>query len=176
MSEIDNRPAYVGFALAYAVGHGLNAVSLKPSWLPWTLLAAGLVAGVVLSVRAGIWSQPDAARKRAETLLGIAWCTGFVALFLAVTGLSTAFEKPELQDVLWPAGSVLVVGLVYLAEGVARNNALHYALGSWLALVASASLFLDLRGVYAVLALAAGGGYAVAAVLERRRLSVAGAR
>ncbi|MDR7275692.1 hypothetical protein [Catenuloplanes atrovinosus] len=38
------------------------------------------------------------------------------------------------------------------------------------------ALFSDRPGLYATLAVTAGGGYAVAAVLERRRLAVAPAR
>ncbi|WP_326829239.1 hypothetical protein OIE13_34095 [Streptosporangium sp. NBC_01810] len=65
-----------------------------------------------------------------------------------------------------------MVGLIYLAEGAVHRNMLHYGLGTWLALIAAASLFLDAPGLYAVLAIAGGGGYAVAAVLERRRLAL----
>ncbi|PWK84006.1 hypothetical protein C8D88_10991 [Lentzea atacamensis] len=62
------------------------------------------------------------------------------------------------------------MGLTYIAEGAVRRNALHYNLGTWLALVAAATLFVTAPGFFGVLAVLGGGAYAVAAVLEGRRL------
>lgn len=178
-ARIDNRVAYAGFGLAYLLGHGAAAVSAGPSplvqlpgWLPTALLATGLAVGTVAATLASTRAQRGApeAEVRTGKLLGMAWATGFVALFLAITGLSTSLDMPELQSVLWPTGSGLVVGLLYLAEGAARRNTLHYALGSWLALISTAALFLATPGHYAVLAVAGGLAYAVATVLETRRL------
>jgi len=177
-TEIDNRPAYLGFAFAYVFGHGSAMLSRSgavamPSWLPIALLATGLVAGTVFATSASLRAQKAAseARRRAEKLVGTAWITGFAALALAITGLSTAFDQPELQTVLWPAGSAIVVGLIYVAEGAVRGNALHYNLGTWLALVAAAALFVPGAGFFGVLAVLGGGAYLVAAFLERRRLA-----
>ena len=177
-TEVDNRAAYLGFAFAYVFGHGSALLSraelvAMPGWLPIGLLAAGLVTGTVLAMTASLRAQraatPD--RRRAEKLVGTAWVTGFAALALAITGLTTVFERPELQTVLWPAGSTIVVGLIYLAEGAVRRNALHHNLGTWLALVAAAALFVPGAGFFGVLAVVGGGAYLVAAYLESRRLA-----
>ena len=177
-TEVDNRAAYLGFAFAYAFGHGAALLSksgavLMPSWLPIGLLATGLAAGTVFAMTASLRAQRAAseARRRAERLVGTAWITGFAALALAVTGVSTVFDKPELQTVLWPAGSTIVVGLIYIAEGAIRGNALHYNLGTWLMLVAAATLFVPGAGFFGVLAVLGGGAYLVAAFLEPRRLA-----
>ncbi|WP_434438493.1 ABC transporter permease [Lentzea sp. E54] len=177
-TEVDNRAAYLGFAFAYVAGHGAAMLSrsgavLMPAWLPIALLATGLVAGTALAMTASLRAQRAAsdARRRAEKLVGTAWVTGFTTLALAVTGLSTVFDKPELQTVLWPAGSTIVVGLIYLAEGAIRGNALHYNLGTWLALVAAAALFVPGAGFFGVLAVVGGGAYVLAAFLEHRRLN-----
>jgi hypothetical protein len=179
-TEVDNRAAYLGFAFAYVLGHGAAALSkgtdpvvVLPWWLPTGLLAAGLLAGTVLAMTASLRAQRAATpnRRRAEKLVGTAWVTGFAALALAITGLTTVFDRPELQTVLWPAGSAIVVGLIYLAEGAVRRNALHHNLGTWLALVASAALFVPGAGFFGVLAVVGGGAYVVAAFLESRRLA-----
>jgi hypothetical protein len=176
--EVDNRAAYLGFAFAYVFGHGASLLSrsgavLMPGWLPVALLGTGLAAGTVFATTSSLRAQRGApeARRRAERLVGTAWITGFAALALAITGLSTVFEQPELQTVLWPAGSSIVVGLIYIAEGAVRRNALHHNLGTWLALVASAALFVPSPGIFGVLAVLGGGAYLVAAFLERRRLA-----
>ncbi|MEU3647974.1 ABC transporter permease [Lentzea sp. NPDC034063] len=177
-TEVDNRAAYLGFAFAYVFGHGAAVLSksgavLMPSWLPIALLATGLLAGTVFAMTASLRAQRAASdvRRRAEKLVGTAWLTGFTALALAVTGVSTVFDKPELQTVLWPAGSTIVVGLIYIAEGAIRGNALHYNLGTWLMLVAAATLFVPGAGFFGVLAVLGGGAYLVAAFLEPRRLA-----
>lgn len=178
--EVDSRAAYTGFMLAYVFGHGAAAMSkgddplvALPAWVPLVLLAAGLVPALTLAVRAGVRAQRAASESRrlAEKLLGTAWFTGFTALFLAITGLATTRDEPALQDVLWPAGSVLLVGLLTIAEGAVRHNVLHYTLGSWLALVGATALFFDTAGVYATVATLGGGAYAVAAALEGKRLT-----
>ncbi|MFE2125744.1 hypothetical protein [Streptomyces amritsarensis] len=66
--------------------------------------------------------------------------------------------------------SGIVVGLLYLAEGAVRRNVLHYGLGVWLALASAAALFLEAPGPSWSLAAAGGGAYALATVLEARRL------
>ncbi|GAA3364092.1 hypothetical protein GCM10017744_061480 [Streptomyces antimycoticus] len=179
--EVDNRAAYIGFGLAYVFGHGSAALSKGtsplldlPSWLPMTLLGAGLAAGTVQATRAALRAQRGAAGPDllSGKLLGASWLIGFAALFLAITGLSSAVEMPDLQSMLWPTGSGLIVGLLYVSEGAARRNVLHYGLGVWLALTSTAALFLGTPGLYWVLAIAGGGAYAVATVLERRRLGV----
>lgn len=178
--EVDNRSAYVSFGLAYVLGHGASALSkgtdpvlTMPGWLPMALLGAGLVAGTVQSTAAAIRAQRGARKPEVLSgkLLGAAWISGFAALFLAITGLTAVLEMPELQAILWPVGSGFVVGLLYIAEGALRRNSLHYCLGTWLALVSTASLSFGSPGLYWVLAVAGGGAYAVAAVLERRRLA-----
>ncbi|SEG97738.1 hypothetical protein SAMN05444920_11142 [Nonomuraea solani] len=177
--EVDNRPAYVSFGLAYVLGHGSAAISrgadplvALPDWLPMALLGAGLAAGTVFATLAATRAQrgADKAESLAGKLLGLAWISAFAGVFLAITGLTGLTGMPELQSVLWPTSSAFVVGLLYLAEGVARRNVLHYTLGTWLVLVSTGALLFGTPGLFWVLAIAGGGGYAVASVLEHRRL------
>ncbi|MER6444242.1 ABC transporter permease [Streptomyces venezuelae] len=177
--EVDNRAAYLSFGLAYVLGHGAAAASQGdaalldlPGWLPMTLLGAGLVVGIVLSTAAALRAQRGGtpAEILSGKLLGAAWIVAFTALFLGITGLTAALDQPALQSVLWPAGSGLIVGLLYLAEGAVRRNLLHYGLGVWLALTSTAALSLTAPGLYGVLAVAGGGAYTLAAALEHRRL------
>ncbi|HEX7309247.1 ABC transporter permease [Lentzea sp.] len=177
-TEVDNRVAYLGFAFAYVFGHGGSLLSrsgavLMPGWLPVALLGAGMAVGTVFATTAALRAQRGApeARRRTEKLVGAAWITGFTALALAITGLSTVIDHPDLTTVLWPAGSSIVVGLIYIAEGAVRRNAVHYNLGTWLALVASAALFVPSPGLFGVLAVLGGGAYLVATFLEHRRLT-----
>jgi hypothetical protein len=178
--EIDSRAAYVSFGLAYVLGHGASALALGPdplltlpTWLPMALLGAGLAAGTIFASLAATRARRGANRHDALSakMLGLSWVSGFAALFLAITGLAAELDMPELQTMLWPTWSGFLVGVLYLGEGAARRNVLHYALGTWLTLTSAAALFLGIPGLFWVLALAGGGGFAVAAVLESRRLA-----
>ncbi|GAA0628133.1 hypothetical protein GCM10010174_54930 [Kutzneria viridogrisea] len=178
--EVDNRGAYTSFALAYVLGHGATVISqgtdpllVLPDWLPMTLLGAGLAAGTVFAILAAARAQRGADKPTmlSGNLLGLSWLSGIAALFLAITGLTAMVNMPTLQTILWPTGSGLVFGLLYLGEGAARRNLLHYSLGTWLVLVSAFALFLGTPGLFWMLAIAGGGGYAVAAVLEHRRLA-----
>ncbi|MFE6910051.1 ABC transporter permease [Streptomyces erythrochromogenes] len=178
-SEVDNRAAYASFGLAYLLGHGAAAAShgdtpllRLPEWLPMALLGAGLVTGIVLATAAALRAQRGAPAPEVLSgkLLGTAWIAAFTALAIAITGLTSVLDAPELESVLWPAGSGIVVGLLYLAEGAVRRNVLHYGLGIWLALTSAAVLSLEAPGLYWSLAAAGGGAYALATVLEARRL------
>ncbi|THA74331.1 ABC transporter permease [Streptomyces sp. A0592] len=177
--EVDNRAAYASFGLAYLLGHGAAAASHgdtpllgMPEWLPLALLGAGLVSGIVLATLAALRAQRGAPAPEVLSgkLLGTAWIAAFTALALAITGLTSVLDAPELESVLWPAGSGIIVGLLYLAEGAVRRNVLHYGLGIWLALTSAAVLSLEAPGLYWSLAAAGGGAYALATVLEARRL------
>ncbi|WP_437612991.1 ABC transporter permease [Sorangium sp. So ce834] len=180
VGEVDNRSTYISFGLAYVLGHGAAAVSkgasplvALPGWLPMALLGTGLAVGTVYSTVAAIRAQRGASRSDVLSgkLLGASWISAFTALFLAITGLAYTLDMPDLQTMLWPTGSGFVVGLIYLGEGAVRRNLLHYGLGTWLALISTAALFLGAPGLFWVLAIAGGGGYAVASVLEPRRLT-----
>lgn len=178
--DVDNRATYLSFALAYVFGHGAAALSKGddpllslPGWLPMALLGIGLAVGTVYATLAALRAQRDAASSDilSGKLLGISWASAFAALFLAITGITSLLDRSDLQTVLWPTGAGLIVGLLYLGEGAARRNVLHYCLGTWLALVSTGALLLGNPGLFWVLTLGGGGGYAVATVLERRRLA-----
>ncbi|WP_040820192.1 hypothetical protein [Nocardia jiangxiensis] len=178
-ARIDNRATYISFGLAYIIGHGTAALSRGddplvelPGWLPTTLLFLGLAIGTVFATIAALRSQQGATQPEvlSARLLGLAWIVAFAALFLAITGLTASIDAPDLANVLWPAGSGLMVGLIYIAEGAHRRNTLHYGLGAWLALVSTFACFFTPPGFFTILAVLGGGGYALATILESRRL------
>jgi hypothetical protein len=178
--DVDSRAAYAGFGLAYVLGHGASAVSMGPdplialpAWLPITLLGAGLAAGSIFATIAAVRAQRGAGEHDilSGKLLGLSWMSAFTALFLAITGLAAQLGMPDLPMLLWPTLAGFLVGVLYLGEGAARRNVLHYVLGTWLALTSTASLLLDVPHLFWVLAVAGGGGFVVATVLESRRIA-----
>ncbi|WP_086821737.1 ABC transporter permease [Allokutzneria sp. NRRL B-24872] len=178
--EVDSRATYLGFAFAYLFGHGAAALSKGdaplldlPTWLPMTLLVAGLAVGSVLAAVAAMRAQKTLSGPEllSSKLIGSAWVVGMAALLLTINGLHSLPGMPDVQSLLWPSGAGFVVGLVYLGEGAVRRNVLHFALGSWLALLSTGSLFLGTPGLFWALAIGGTGGFVLAAALEHRRLS-----
>ncbi|MFE7723853.1 ABC transporter permease [Nocardia rhizosphaerihabitans] len=180
---LDNRPSYLSFGMAWLLGHGAYALShgddpvlRLPAAVPSVLLIAGLAIAMVVTSIVTMRAQRGVTGKDAVVgnLLAVSWLIGFGALFFVITALSSALAQDDLKMLLWPTGSGLIVGLLYLAGGAAYRDVLQYALGAWLALTSSAALFLDGASPYWVLAIAGGGSYLVAAALEPRRRAVAG--
>ncbi|GMA28858.1 hypothetical protein [Arenivirga flava] len=176
-SNIDNRPAYLAFAASYLLGHGGTALTIGakpvlgiPPWIPVIALVAGILGGTAFAIIAATRAQHGltAFEARPAKLLGLAWITGFTGLFFAITGLSANSIDPSLQSALWPAGSALVVGLISIAEGAARRDTIHYVLGTFLVLLAGATLLLPAPASIGVLAVLGGSGYVVAALQVNR--------
>ncbi|NAZ77192.1 hypothetical protein GTQ99_17440 [Kineococcus sp. T13] len=116
-----------------------------PPWLPAAVLATGVVTALT------------------GALLGEAWVAGFAALFLLITAL----DAQNLQNSAWPAGTGLVAGLLHLMSGRLQRDVLQYALGTWLALLATAAVLLGAGGQATATAVLGGGGYLLAAAPER---------
>lgn len=174
----NNLPSYVSFGLALLVGygafalaHGADPILPTPSAVPAVLLLGGLLTAVTITGVVAARAQRGARGRDAVIgkMLAASWLVGFGALFLIITALSTALQEQLVHTLLWPTGSGLVIGLLYLAGGVAHRDLLQYGLGAWLAVTSSAALFLQGANVYWALALAGGGAYLVAAALEPRR-------
>lgn len=179
---LDNRRTYIAFGLAWLLGHGSFFAAAGPDpllplppWAPLAVLAGGMVIGTVIASVDGVRAMrgADRALTTANNLLSGMWVIGFAALAALITALSGVLGEPQVQTLLWPVGSGLVVGLVYLAGGAVHRDRLQYGLGAWLALVSTTALFLGTPSLSAVLALAGGGAFLLAAARERARRAAA---
>jgi hypothetical protein len=144
---LNNRPSYLSFGLAWLLGygalaHGYDPGLSMPSVVPAVLLGGGLMTAVIITSVVTARAQRGVRGRDAVVgnLLGASWLVGFGALFLIITALSAALHEPQVHTLLWPTGAGLVVGLLYLAGGVAHRDVLQYTLGGWLAVMSSAAL------------------------------------
>ncbi|WP_316573784.1 ABC transporter permease [Nocardia canadensis] len=160
---------------AYALSHGADPLVRLPAAAPSALLIAGLLIAMVITSVVTMRAQRGVTGADAVVgqLLAASWLVGFGALFFVITALSSALARDDLKMLLWPTGSGLIVGLLYLAGGAAYRDVLQYALGAWLALTSTAALLLDGASPYWVLAVAGGGSYLLAAAIEPRRRAMA---
>lgn len=130
----DNRASYLGWGLAYLLGWGAFAVSAGddpvldlPSALPAVLLVVGLLsASAVTAVGIGRYAkQVTGPAAVAGQLIGAGWAIGFTALFLLITATAGDLGVHRVETLLWPAGSGLVVGMMYLMGGVVERDTLQ---------------------------------------------------
>lgn len=175
---MNNRSVYAAWGLAWLFGYGTYAVSAGtdpmlplPSIVPVAMLSAGLLAAFVVTIVATARASHGVTGPAAVAgrLLGAAWAIGFTALFLLITALGRTLGDHHVATLMWPAGSALVVGLLYLMGGAVNRDNVQYALGTYLALTSTAAVFLNTPGLYWILATAGVGGNAAAAALEHRR-------
>lgn len=175
---MNNRPVYLAWGAAWFAGYGLLAVGPGlglPDLLGRIVLITGLLAATAVTIVETVRGQRGATgpAKLAGTMFGIAWATGFSALFLLITAVAARQDDASLQTLLWPTGSAVVVGLMYLMGGALQRDLVQYALGTWLALVGAAAMFTDLGAHYAVLVVAGVPAYLIAAVLDGPRRTAA---
>lgn len=175
---VDTALLYAAWGLAWAVGFTAFALHGGPdpvvAWspvVPGLVLFAGLVgAGVLTAVHTAHRTRGiTGPSELAGALYGWAWSIAFVALALLVNATAAALGDDRVHAVLWPAGSGLVVGLLYLMGGALWRDRTQYALGAWLALTSCAAPFLAAPGQHWVMAVAGGGGFLVAAAVEGLR-------
>ena len=99
-------------------------------------------------------------------MYGWGWIIGFVAAALIFASVARAGAGPEVMAVLSNAVSALVVGLMYLAGGMLWREGRMFALGAWIALIAGLASLIGAPTTYLVMALAGGGGFLVAAIVD----------
>lgn len=174
--------AVIGTAwgLAWLVGYltlyGTFDGEISPWWAFATfggLLMLAVVITAVHTARRSSGLRGESATVGA--MYGWTWVIGFVAAALLFGGVARADAGPETMALVSNGVSCIVVGLIYLAGGMLWREWRMFALGGWIALVAGAASLAGPPTVYLVMALAGGGGFLLAALLDgiasRRRTS-----
>jgi hypothetical protein len=178
----DNRRPYLAWGLAWLFGHGAFALAggadpvlPLPGLVPPVLLAVGVLAAGVVTAAATARDQRGVTgpAKTAGTLFGIAWGTGFTALALLITALGQVLGDQLVHTLLWPTGSAVVVGLMYVTGGTLQRDLVQYSLGTYLALLGAGAVLLGTPGHYWALTLAGIPAYLAAAAVEGGRRTAA---
>lgn len=174
---------YATWGVAWTLGFTAFALTASevvavPTWVGgivfFALQIAAMVITTVHSTRAirgirGVSSEVGA-------MYGWSWALGFGALAFINIGLMRLGLTDEQMAVLWPASSLLIVGVLYLAGGALWRDRFQFGLGVWMLVINAISVFAGTPANYVVLAIAGGGGFLVAAawfVLRRDRVVAA---
>ena len=105
-------------------------------------------------------------------LYGWSWFLGFSALTAVMITLGRRGVDPALLDLLWPALSCLLVAVLYMMGAAVWRDVHMFGLGAWFAVCVVAGVLVGTPGMFAVMSLAGGGGFLLAALwfaVRRRR-------
>jgi len=160
----------VGGGAGYLAAHGWLATGV-PIWL------AGIISGVLFAA-ATLVSFGEPARRgrgvagpsrRVQAVYGWSWPLAFAGVLALNLALDQQGLPAHLAPLLWTGTSLLAVGLLYLAGGMLWDSRLQYGLGLWVLVTGAAGVAAGYPGNFAVLSLAGGGGFLVAAAVARAR-------
>jgi hypothetical protein len=176
----DPRLMYWPWAVAWLVGFGLlylqygtDGVGLLdlPGWLPFAalfgLMAVALATMSTALARANRHVAGESATKGMR--YGIAWAVGFAG-FGATAGYISNYLEPPQVGVLWAAGSMGLVAVMYVAGSALYNDRDMFRLGLWLGVVNVAGVAAGPGWHALAIAVAGGGGGLVAGQMAWRRL------
>jgi hypothetical protein len=177
--EPDSRLLYLAWGTAWTVGYlamwfTSRDGSSPDAWAGWTL-AAMIVAAIVFTMvhtirrTAGIRGTS----ARAGAMYGWGWMLGFLTMWAILSGLSRTGADPETISLAANGIACLIVGLMYIAGGMAFQENGLYALGVWMLVTAAVATIVGLPHTNLVMALLGGGGFlamaALTAVVQARK-------
>lgn len=160
----------VGGGAVYLAANGWLG-TVVPTWL------AGVISGVLFAAAALVSFGEQVRRgrgvagpsRRVAALYGWSWLLAFAGVFALNLALEQQGLPSHLAPLLWTGTSLLAVGLLYLAGGMLWGARLQYGLGLWVLATGAGSVAAGFPGNFAVLSLAGGGGFLVAAAVARAR-------
>lgn len=158
----------VGFGAMWLALSGWLALQLGAAYATYGILfAAATLVAFAQMVRGGrgvLGPSRDTASR-----YGWSWLLALGAVCLLDLALEHQGLPSHLAPLLWTGSTLLVVGLLYLGGGMLWGNRVLYGLGAWILLTGAGSVALGVPGNFAVLSLAGGGGFLVAAGIARVR-------
>lgn len=181
--EPDPRVLYGVWGTAWLVGFALLYGGQAPGSPVTVSAAVATVSFTLLMVSAMVVTSVHMARRFAGVrgpsstvgaMYGWAWALAFVAFAAVMTGARRAGADEAVLDVLWSAGSGLVVGILYLVGGALWQDRVQFGLGAWILVASAAGALVGSPAVYLVMSVAGGGGFLLAAAWFALRAEEAG--
>ncbi|SDN18658.1 hypothetical protein SAMN05216355_101113 [Actinomyces ruminicola] len=172
--EIRSAPFYFAWGFAWLIGYGVCGLTVgRDHLLPVgsLLVFLGCLAAAAVFTCVYIARRSRGLRGRSSwigTLYGLAWMGGMI-LALTVSGRIGAFlnelgtpEAADLGSVMANALPCLVVGVMFLAGAAIWEETSLAVTGGWVLAVTMAATIVGGHALWAIMALAGGGGLLVA--------------
>ncbi|PHP52258.1 hypothetical protein [Actinomyces ruminis] len=182
--EVHSAPFYIAWGLAWLIGYGTCGLAVGPDYAlePSALLvflsclAAAAVFTCVYIVR-----RSHGLRGRTSwigTMYGLAWAGGMTLSFTTSARLGAFFndldtaQAANMGSIMANALPCLVVGVLFLAGAAIWEETSMAVTGGWILAVTMAATIVGGNALWAIMALAGGGGMLVAGAvtaLQARR-------
>lgn len=175
--EVYSAPLYLAWGLAWLIGYGVCSLSVggdyelpRNSWLAFMgCLAAAAVFTCVYIAR-----RSRGLRGRSSwvgTLYGLAWAGGMILAFTTSSRLGSFLSElgtaqaTNMGAILSNALPCLVVGVLFLAGAAIWEETSLAVTGGWVLVVTLVATVVGGRALWAIMALAGGGGLLAAGIL-----------
>ncbi|NDR54786.1 hypothetical protein [Actinomyces sp. 565] len=183
--EVRSAPLYTAWGLAWLIGYGVCGLSVGGDYAlapgPFLVFMGCLVAAAVFTC-VYIARRSRGLRGRSTwvgTLYGLAWAGGMILAFATssrvgafLSELGTA-QATNMGAILSNALPCLVVGVLFLAGAAIWEETSLAVTGSWVLVTTLAATIVGGHALWAIMALAGGGGLVAAgittALLGRRQ-------
>ena len=182
---IRSSPLLTAWGLAWLTGYGAGWLSIRPDYTMPALLwpfyfgcfaaAGAYTSGYILRRARGVRGDSS----RAGVRYGAAWAGGFM-LGLVIMSRAGAFltalgtpEAAEMGMVLSNAVPCLIIGLLFMACSAIWDEPVMAWVGGWFLAVTTVATFVGGTGLWAIMALAGGGGTLIAAAIDVLRTRAA---
>lgn len=161
---------FVGFGLIYLASEGSPGPTI-PLAVAWTVTGVLIAAGSAVSIVAGVRSASGirGPSQRSGAMIGWSYTYGFIALGAIYGGLTQHGAPEDILALFWPAGVLLVLGVLTLGGGAYLRSRLQYGVGLALLVVAVASVVAGFPSNFLVVSLGGGGSFLAVGVLAFRR-------
>jgi hypothetical protein len=160
----------IGFGVIYLAAKGRLGFFNAP-WLAYALAGILFAAAAIFTFGAQIRRGRGVRgpSQRVAAMYGWSWGLAFIGVLALGLALEHQGLSSDMAPLLWTGSSLLAVGLLYLAGGMLWDDRLQYGLGVWVLVIGAASVAAGVSTNFAVLSLAGGGGFLVAAATFRAR-------
>jgi hypothetical protein len=166
-------PVLVAWGVAWLAGFGAiyltsGRLQVMPDWAAGVILGVGFAIALTLSAvlpirrRRGLTGPT----RQVSVLYGWSWALGLAGLFAVNLGLDHHGLPLSVRPLVWSGSALLVVGLLYLASGLIWSDRVQYGLGAWTLITGAGSVAAGTPANFAVLSLAGGGGFLLAAAVS----------
>lgn len=171
-----DRKMYLVWGLAYLIGYlplalsrGADPIVEIPIGIALAIfglcIAAGIVAAVVLGVRATRGTRGESSRR--GMLYGFSWWFSFMCIAGLSIQIGRSGADPEIAGLIVNGASMALVAALLMAGGVIWLDVSQFVIGACVALITLIALVVGLPAYWWIMCLGAGGLLVLAALFHR---------
>ena len=165
---------YAAWGLVWLLGYGAMWLSVRgqhpysgPSGVSIAVVfvLAGFAVAAVLVIVSRAAAGIDGQSVRYRRIILAAWATGYLILLIVQAAIISSVSTRTYAFVAF-AGPLLLAGLTYILASALGRNRTAFVLGVWLMIAGASCAWQAPAAILATCALAGGGAFLLAAVIE----------